>query len=238
MNCEEFRRKLLEEPNCSEQEFLEHAANCTECNRQHRHALQFEEELFRAMHVEPPADMESRILQAVKADRPQRRRTHDRLWLASAASLLLLLGTWLLLGPHWSSFSTQDAQLVSGVLEHIDREPQALAARPAMAPAELRSLFAQFGATLTDALGPVSHATRCPMRVQDGIHLVLEGRYGPVTVLIMPGEYLTGSVQVSSSRASGVIVPTNYGSMAVVGTKAEFVEGVVHRVRHAVSWGA
>ena len=238
MNCLEFRRKLLEQPNCSDKEFLEHAATCAECNREHRHALQFESELFRAMDVEPPANLESRILHAVKPGRPQRSPIRHPLWLASAASVLLLLGVWLSLSPHWGLFSAGSPQLVSGVLEHIDNEPQALTARDAIAPAQLQSLFAQFGASLTDDLGPVRHATRCRMRLQDGIHLVLAGRHGPVTVLIMPGDYLTGSVQVSSSHASGVIIPTDYGSMAVVGTKTEFVEGLVHRLQQAVGWDA
>ena len=238
MNCQEFRQRLLEEPNCSAPEFLEHAANCGECNRQHRHALQFEDQLFRAMHVEPPADMESRILRAVQRERPRRRRVPDSLWLAAAASVLLLVGAWALLSSHWSPVASDSSQRISQVLGHIEHEPEALASRDTVAPAALQSLFTQFGATLTGDLGRISHATRCPMRLQDGIHLVLEGRRGPVTVLLMPGDYLARSVQVSASSASGVIVPTHYGSMAVIGTKAEFVEGLVHRVQHAVSWDA
>lgn len=237
MNCREFRHRLLAEPNCSEKDFLEHAATCAECNREHRHALRFEEELFRAMRVEPPEDLESRLLRAVRPGRPHRRRIRDSLWLASAATVLLLAGAGVWLSPQWNPFPSEDSRLVSRILEHIDDEPEALVASDVIPPATLQSLFTEFGATLTGNLGRVTHATRCPMRLQDGIHLVLKGRHGPVTVLIMPGDRLAGSVQVSSPRASGVIVPTEYGSLAVVGAKAEFVEGLVHRLRRAVSWG-
>jgi anti-sigma factor RsiW len=92
MNCQEFRRKLLEEPTCSEKAFLEHAARCAECNREHRHALQFEAELFRAMHVEPPANLESRIRQKIGASEPSKPHARHLPWLAAAAGLILLLG--------------------------------------------------------------------------------------------------------------------------------------------------
>jgi hypothetical protein len=66
--------------------------------------------------------------------------------------------------------------------------------------------------------------------------MVVPGKRGPITVLIMPGEYLMQPRQVRSSRFSGVIVPTVYGSMAVVGEKLEPVEKVVEKMRRTIIW--
>ena len=67
---------------------------------------------------------------------------------------------------------------------------------------------------------------------------VVPGRQGPVTVLIMPGEHRMKREQVSSFRFSGVIVPTDYGSMAVVGERLESVEHIVDKMKQAIVWDA
>ena len=70
------------------------------------------------------------------------------------------------------------------------------------------------------------------------MHMVVPGQQGPITVLIMPGEYLMQAQQVRSPRFFGVIVPTVYGSMAVVGEKLEPVEEVVEKMQRAIIWDA
>ncbi|MEA3274619.1 MAG: DUF3379 family protein [Pseudomonadota bacterium] len=80
----------------------------------------------------------------------------------------------------------------------------------------------------------MSYAARCNIRRQEGVHLVLPGDKGAVTLLFMPNEHLPDSRSVSSAHLDGVIVPTSYGSLAVVGEKSESVSPILKRIQAAV----
>ena len=70
------------------------------------------------------------------------------------------------------------------------------------------------------------------------VHLVLPGQVGPVTVFFMPGEMADATVPVDSTRFQGEIVPTAWGSIAVVGETGEALEGLGERLVTAVRWPA
>jgi hypothetical protein len=112
------------------------------------------------------------------------------------------------------------------------------AAGPADA-GDLHGVFERFGAKISEqSLGKVNFAGICMMRRNRGVHLVLRGEMGPVTVFFMPGERATKPMKLDSERFAGVIEPTTWGSIAVVGEQGEELMPVLHRVRQAVSWPA
>jgi len=57
------------------------------------------------------------------------------------------------------------------------------------------------------------------------VHMVLQGENGSVTVLLMPGEQIDTRNPVDNGRFSGVIAPTRYCSMAIVGEDGEDLRG-------------
>jgi hypothetical protein len=59
---------------------------------------------------------------------------------------------------------------------------------------------------------------------------------GPVTVFFMPGEMADTTMPVASARFNGQIVPTRWGSIAVVGEAGEAVDGLGERLAAAVRW--
>jgi hypothetical protein len=55
-------------------------------------------------------------------------------------------------------------------------------------------------------------------------------------VFFMPGEMTAEVVEVESERFSGRILPTAWGSIAVVGETGEALEGLGERLVTAVRW--
>ncbi len=240
MNCQEFRRKLLIEPGSRSKEFDDHAASCRECAEQARQALRFEEKLHAALNVPSPTALGNRIIAARSDAAEPGRARFDSRWLALAAGLLLAVGLAGWMGYKWeqnfgisSGLGTAVVNHINAELDHLHADADANVGRPTLV-----LLLSQFGARLEGEIGRVSYASRCPIRRHFGVHMVLPGQEGPVTVLIMPGENLLHRREVRSSRFSGVIVPTAYGSMAVVGEKLEPVEQVVERMQQSIIWGA
>ena len=64
----------------------------------------------------------------------------------------------------------------------------------------------------------------------------MPGQMGPITVFFMPGEMTESSMPVSSTRFSGKILPTAWGSIAVVGENGEPLDGLGERLAAAVRW--
>jgi hypothetical protein len=233
MNCREFRRQLLIDPNCAEPEFLEHETDCPECAREHERAQRFEQRLKAALRTDAPDHSKLRRPSNATA-KPRGGQGSHRLALAASLVLALAVGWWLELG--WQGRTVANSDLGQVVLQHIEDEINHLQDEGVVQPAAVAYLVSQFGGRLVEDLGQVSYLGRCHIRRWEGIHLVVHGRAGAVTVLLMPEEYRREPERVSSGRFSGVILPTSNGSMAVIGEKAERVEDLGRRIRAAIRW--
>ncbi len=84
---------------------------------------------------------------------------------------------------------------------------------------------------VSESLGTVNYAGNCDIRnKQKGAHIVLQGKKGPVTVLIMPAEEVTARRRISDQRFHGVIIPAPRGSYAIVGEHDEALEPYVKQL--------
>ena len=57
-----------------------------------------------------------------------------------------------------------------------------------------------------------------------------------MVVLLLPEKHIAGSKVVSGETSGGIIVPTNNGSMVIVGDGGEALDGIERRMRSAVVW--
>lgn len=105
-----------------------------------------------------------------------------------------------------------------------------------MQPWELKDLFETVDTELQGNLGLIHYAGTCHIRKHDGVHLVMQGEIGPVTVLFMPGEEITRSSDITNGRFRGVIVPTPNGSMAILGEEGEPIQRIEEQLKSSVSW--
>lgn len=74
------------------------------------------------------------------------------------------------------------------------------------------------------------YAEKMPDPQNVGAHLITNGESGPVTVLVMPGEHIDKNINITSSRFSGAIYSTAYGSLAVVGEKGEKISPIANKM--------
>ena len=155
-----------------------------------------------------------------------------------AAGILLAVGIAGWLGLNWNHRFQVNHGLQTAVISHIQDELDHLHADHNIKPGAVAYLLSQFGAAVKGDVGRVNFISRCDIRRQSGVHMVVPGRQGPVTVLIMPGEHRMEREQIRSSRYTGVIIPTDYGSMAVVGERLEPVEQIAEKMQQTIVWDA
>ncbi len=238
MNCLEFRRKLLIEPQSRDEEFAAHASSCPDCASEAEQASRLEDRLRTALDISSPVGLESRIIAARSGVSGQSVPGVDPRWFALAAGMLLAIGLAGWMGYKWEHYFGITSGLEAAVIKHINDEMDHLHVERDIPPDTLELLLSQFGATIDGNIGRINFVSRCNIRRHSGVHMVIPGEEGPITVLIMPREFLMQRKQVRSPRFSGVIVPTEYGSMAVVGEQLEPVERVVKQMQQSIVWGA
>ncbi len=192
---------------------------------------QVDKTLGKAVRVDVPENLASRIILRQSLQKSQVPSRHRPRRYAIAASLLLTLG---LAGGLYTIIST--APFHRTVMAHLDGEWDSLVQRHDVSDEKLTSVLDTVGAELKGEIGKIRHASLCDFSDYGGAHLVLEGRKGPVVVLLLPEQHIAGPKVVSGDKADGVIVPTNNGSMAIVGDKDEVIHGIERQVRAALVW--
>jgi hypothetical protein len=206
---------------------LSHQRECAGCETFVQKLEAFERTLAEAIRIDVPEELASQVLLAhslrLKADRRVRRR---RLRVSVAAGLVLgVVGSWLALRPE---------PLDREVLSHIEKEASHLAERRELSPEQVNEVLATLDITVAGDLGTVHYAGTCWIHMRLGAHLVLSGEKGPVTVLLLPDQRVAGRIPIRDRSLRGIIVPVEWGSIAIVGEPGEALDVIERRLRHAV----
>lgn len=234
MDCLEFRRRLLQDPYQSDAELLQHEANCAEC-AQYSKSVRTQEASLRALLNAPaaPPELAENIRLSTRLEHP--RGYAHRVWFSAAASLLLAIT--ISMGSLFNEHHERgNMSLAQNVIHHIEEEANHLHEPSLASPGRINTVLARFGAELVGDPGEVHFAAECVMRKRTGVHLVLQGDQGPVTVFFMPGEQLAEKTMVDSERFHGEIIPTEWGALAVVGENGELITPIAQRMTRAVHW--
>ena len=234
MNCLEFRRQLLIDPLHLDEAAAEHEAECESCAT-HAREVRGQELKLRAllMEIAPPEGLAERVQLAARFE--GNAMTRRRWWYGAAAGVLLAIGVSMV--SLWTaSVERGGLALAQSVVNHIEDEARHLREAHPVSTGRVSYVFDRFGAELTDDIGPVHFAAECLMRERNGIHLVIPGTKGAITVFLMPGEMIDEAMPVRSARFEGQIIPTPWGSIAVVGESGERVAGIGARLASLVRW--
>jgi len=232
MNCIEFRRKLLEEPRNKEADYLEHAQRCSRCQSEFQKAISLENLIEDALRVPAPERLRHEILLSTRFGQTRRRRY----WImvaGLAASLVIAVG---LVTTNSMKMDDGRGSLPEALIAHIKHEPDNLAHALRVPDGQLKILLRDLKAELVDDLGDVRYANLCPIHHRMGLHLVIVGRLGLVSLLFMPGEYIAAGMQFDSQGLHGVIVPNSAGSLAILGQPGERVQEIAVQLNPRVRW--
>ena len=232
MDCAQYKRAILADPQHPTAEMRLHAAECHACARYTENLLRFETRLERALRVPIDAAAEPQVIPLRPRPAPLRRG-----WLALAASVLVAAfvagGLWLAL-PR--------PGLAADVVGHVAAEPQAWSQPEVpVSKSQLDAVLRDSRLRLKSSAGLVSYASSCPFRGHHVPHLVVQTGSGPVTVMVLTHESVSGVVHFDEQGYHGMIVPVpGHGSLAVLARGAnadlEPVQEVAAKVVDALDW--
>ncbi|MDH3619318.1 MAG: DUF3379 domain-containing protein [Gammaproteobacteria bacterium] len=164
---------------------------------------------------------------------PAPKRSMKPVWFAIAATVVLATSISL---KNSSLFQTYDS-LADEVLAHLDHEPGAFRnVDVAVSDERLARAIPASLATFQRGESLITYAQPCVINGKDVPHLVIQGQYGPITILLMPYEEVAKEVALDGENVKGVILPVGKGSIAIIGDREERLEPIQKNVVNSVSW--
>jgi len=235
LDCKRFQKIAGADLSALDEPLLVHAESCDDCAGFLTSARTFDALLGKAINVEVPVDLISKIESQPDESSSVRSGSAKRTprYMAIAASLLLIVGVSIISNNLSQSDNPTLGQVV---LSHINAEPEMLSLASYIPEDDLKKSLLNFGAKLQQPMANVSHVELCDIGDTKGIHVVMKGEKGPVTLLLLPTIKSKSSSSFAEGPWVGYTEPLGQGTIAIVGEIGEPLDKIDASVRDAISW--
>jgi len=243
MNCEEYREAIAADP--SFDGGAGHLNECAACQQYRSEMQALDQRISRALAIDVPQLQMPELpelstsksgLSTSKSDNVvalPNRRWQSLTWFAMAATVVVAA----LLGVRLVGTGIEYDSLADEILAHLDGEPFALRVTDvAITDERLNAVVPADIAHMDHGAGLITYAQTCPIGGHDVPHLVIQGERGPVTILLMPEEKISGPQRLSGDNVKGVILPVGNGSIAIIGERDERLDRIEESVLKSVAW--
>lgn len=234
MNCEDFQKAIGAEPQSPVEGGDAHVATCASCRQLREDYLELDRQIRKALSVPVPEfSLPSINDQSTVETLKQPRRPATPLWFGLAATIALAA---------WVGLQLQEGQpsrvlLADQIVAHMDHEAESRVASSVAVPEQrLFNVVNNGGVQLDRDVGLITYARSCEINGKSVPHLVIQGRNGPVTLLLMPDEPVDGVTPLAGNAINGVILPHGNGSIAIIAERDEPLAEIEQRVMNAVQW--
>ncbi len=231
--CEEYREAIAANP--SFDGGAAHLSQCASCQAFRSEMQALDMRIAGALALSIPefdmpelADIDTSNVTAL----PQR-RFGTPIWLAVAATVTLAA----FIGFRMLGSDLSNGTLADQILAHIDHEPYAFrVVDEAVSEQRLQQVMSASVATMDHSASLITYAQSCLINGRDVPHLVIQGERGPVTILLMPYEKISGAQAIQGENVRGVVLPIGNGSIAIIGEEGERLERIEEQVKNSVTW--
>jgi hypothetical protein len=217
VSCEQSRLQIGGDPAANSTELEEHLRDCPSCR-------QFREEM---------RTLDANIRRALEWPPERMARPRVAAWrpLALAASVLLallaVLSVWLL---------RPSDTLAREVVAHVQQEPESWLAGQHLDAQSIDAALRGAGVKLDITSDHITYAQSCWFRDHYVPHLVVQTAQGPVTVMILRNQQVNGRRTFREAGMSGVIVPAQQGSIAVLTRDGANISSIAAQMQQDVRW--
>ena len=234
MNCEDYKEAIATDPSWEGGEA--HLTGCATCRDYRDDMRTLDRKIEQALSLRVPElvlpelpNLDTNNVVAL----PGRRRITTPAWFALAATVVIAA----FVGIRMVGSNVTYPSLAAEIVAHLDHEPRAL--RVTDKPVGDRALTRVVPASIAGMnheAGLITYARTCVINGKKIPHLVIQGKLGPVTILLMPDEMIDGPVQIDGLSINGVILPVGGGSVAIIGEDDENLGNIQQNVVNSVSW--
>jgi hypothetical protein len=220
MSCREYRLVIGAEPTGSTPELESHLSTCTSCREFRREMRTLDKEIHRALALDIDA--------MPRTARPPAKLGRPRWALAASIVVAIIAGFFL-----WSA--DPRSSLARDVVDHMKYEPHAWVATMPVEPSALARVFGRIGLTVDPVEGgEIVFVETCFVRGKLVPHFVVRTEKGPYTVVILPDEQVKEEERFATQGYTGILVPSDRGTIAILNRNASDPHEQAERVMRAL----
>ncbi len=219
--CIDVRRELTTDPRNKDANLLQHLVGCDDCSDFLQRLKSFEDKLGKAVKLDVPEGLESRIILAQRMEssnaenveqlKSRASYTNNYKWMSIAAALVLAIGLSLGMFKLGESYAVQNE-----VLAHVYEDLYALEKDNRISLVAFNQRLKPFGVKASESIGHVRYATLCPLDNKKVPHFVLDYEGRPITVMFVPWEKSNKRIEFHDQRFKGLLFGADYGTFVVL----------------------
>ena len=233
----QFRRSIYADPNNQDKDVLKAKHEDPAKKQFAQEIIQLDQQIKQALHVDVPEDLYNKLmLKQVLASHQQQKRK-SRIHLAMAASVAFALGL------SFTFFKTSSPYHDIGTLSlaHVQHEAMHFTdinqSKATVSLASLNEKMADFHGQFSNAFGKLISAGYCNFGGIKSLHLVYQGKLGPVTVFVMPNEDgLAFTAKFANDKLKGQALHFDNANIVVVGDKNEPLNQWRKNIEKNLTW--
>lgn len=242
MNCLEFKRLALSDPNSAELQFVKHHESCPDCAKYLAGIKKMDADLASALDVAVPSDLIARLQlnQELQQDATSGRATRRYAIAASFAVALFVAGFVLNSQINLNNQIDQDYQtLLAGVTEHMKKQPMTPVWDTARANNSVNTLLASYdGDMQLKYLENLQFGRVCPMGRYKGLHATIDTPNGQVTFAYIKGESVGELFDSSYEGYLSRIKPVRGGNLIILSRNKKALNQADKELEEAIYWKA
>ncbi|MCK5648787.1 MAG: DUF3379 family protein [Gammaproteobacteria bacterium] len=234
----EFRKNAIIDPCSQTPEFLEKTRQSRNNQSFVENQQSFNQELLNTLEFSTPENLSDRIILAQQLSQHHlqqkiKRQKHWRNWLGgSIAAAIIMAFSLNLILP-----GTQNSSLLAQqVIKHVHEDTHALNVHMNVPKTRIDTMLASYGGKLNGPIGQVTFLGHCIIGGHTGIHMVLNTSLGIVSVLLLPSQIINDSSVLNDSQLSGILYPSQKGSIAIVSEQPKAIEAARRQINQNLNW--
>jgi hypothetical protein len=220
MNCSEAQRLIGAEPERADAVLDAHLSGCEDCQRFRSEMRALNADIHRALNLP---------LAAWRQQTPPAQRTRVAPRWAMAAGVMLAFVSGLVF---WALQPTN--ALATDLVTHMAHEPQSWQDTTPVERSALEQELRDSGVRIDLAQNEIVYVRHCWFRGHFVPHLVVRTTQGPLTVMILEHESVASAQHFSEDGYTGVLLPAEMGTIAVVGLGPAIVDEPARRIVQAI----
>lgn len=240
MNCLDFRRAILADPNNLDAECRQHEAGCAECASYLKSVKRTDDELKASLDVNMPQDLIARLELNTRLVEESRQRSRAKGLALVASVFVAAVLVVMTVGQRfaWQQQIGQDYQsLLAGVAEHMHEVPVTPVWDASTANQSVRKVLANYDHRLSfNDMPNLTFGKICPMGKYRGLHAGLQTVHGLITFAYIKGEPVKETHTLMYEGQNAKVKPVKGGNLIIFSPNSEGLQEANEQLSQAIYW--
>lgn len=245
MNCLDFKRLALSEPNSRQHSFVEHSENCAQCLKFVGDIRQMDADLTSSVDAEMPSDLIARLqlnqelTEELESEVIAPSAMIRRYAIAASFTLAVFIAGFMA-SNQFSSHNNigEDYQaLLAGVVEHMNEQVITPVWSVERANANANTLLASYDPAMKlKFLSNLQFSKICPMGRYQGLHASLETADGQVTFAYIKGDSVGQLRDAGYQGYVSRVKPVRGGNLVIISRTNKSLQEADSQLEKAMYW--